>query len=110
MGELLIGLTKCFAFHNGKRPYPALGNQTPDSVHTSSTGCRAIIVDKYGAKPESAGLPIALRCTATALGKVSNGECKNRCSAVQLCEIGSSLNYRQVCLEGGAHFEVATNS
>jgi hypothetical protein len=29
-----------------------------------------MIVDKYGAKPEPAGLPIALRCTATALGEV----------------------------------------
>ena len=70
MGELLIGLTKYFAFYNGERPHQALGNQTPDSVHTSSTGGGAMIVDKYGAKPEIAGLPIALCSTATAFGQV----------------------------------------
>ena len=70
MGELLIGLTKYFAFYNGERPHQALGNQTPDSVHTSSTGGGAIILDKYGAKPEPTRLPIALRCTATAFGQV----------------------------------------
>jgi len=70
MGELLIGLTKYFAFYNAERPHQALGNQTPDSVHTSSTGGGAMIVDKYGAKPEPAGLPIALRSKATALGEV----------------------------------------
>jgi putative transposase len=71
MGQLLTGLTKYFAFYNGERPHQALGNQTSDSVHTSSTGGGAmIIVDKYGAKSEPAGLPIALRCTATALGEV----------------------------------------
>ena len=29
-----------------------------------------MIVDRYGAKPEPAGLPIALRSTATAFGEV----------------------------------------
>ena len=67
MGELLIGLTKYFVFYNGERPHQALGNQTPDAVHTSSVGGGAMIVDKYGA---TQGLPIALRSTATELGKV----------------------------------------
>jgi putative transposase len=67
MGELLIGLTKYFAFYNGERPHQALGNQTPDSVHTSSTGGAPMIVDKYGATP---GLPIALRSTGTGFGGV----------------------------------------
>jgi putative transposase len=67
MGELLIGLTKYFAFYNGERPHQALGNRTPDAVHASATGGGAMIVDKYGATPR---LPIALRSTATALREV----------------------------------------
>lgn len=67
MGELLIGLTKYFAFYNGERPHQALGNRTPDAVHENRAGGGAMIVDKYG--PRS-GLPIALRSTATASGEV----------------------------------------
>ena len=62
MGELLIGLTKYFAFYNGERPHQALGNSTPDAVHASSVGGGAMIVEKYGA---TQGLPIALRSTGT---------------------------------------------
>jgi putative transposase len=69
-GVLLIGLTTYFAFYNGQRPHQALKNQTPDAVHNSSVGGGAMIVDKYGAKPEPSGLSIALRCTATAFGEV----------------------------------------
>lgn len=53
MGELLIGLTKYFVFYNGERPHLALGNRTPDAVHTSRAGGGAMIVDKYGATPSS---------------------------------------------------------
>lgn len=67
MGELLIGLTKYFVFYNAERPHQALGNQTPDAVHTSSVGGGAMIVDKYGA---TQGLLIALRCMATEFGEV----------------------------------------
>ena len=67
MGELLIGLTKYFAFYNGERPHQALGNRTPDAVHVSQTGGGAMIVDKFGAKQR---LPTALRSTATAFGEV----------------------------------------
>ena len=38
MGELLIGLTKYFAFYNAERPHQSLGNQTPQEVHKSSSG------------------------------------------------------------------------
>lgn len=69
IGELLIGLTKYFAFYNGERPHQAPENQTPDAVYASATGGGAMIVDKYGAKPEPLGLPIALRFTATAFGE-----------------------------------------
>ncbi len=70
MGELLIGLTKYFAFYNGERAHQALTNQTPDAVHASAVGGGAMIVDKYGAKQELPGLPIALRSTGTAFGEV----------------------------------------
>ena len=65
MGELLIGLTKYFVFYNGERLHQALGNKTPDAVHTNASGGGAMIVDKYGAKSELPGRPIALRCTGT---------------------------------------------
>ena len=54
----------------GITPHQALGDQTPDAVHTSASGGGAMIVDKYGTQQELPGLPIALRCTATALGEV----------------------------------------
>ena len=95
MGELLIGLTKYFAFYNGERPHQALGNQTPDSVHTSSTGGGAMIVDKYGAKPEPVGLPIALRSKATALGEV---RIENE-SAMQNAKTGAAPSS---CVKSGA--------
>ena len=87
MGELLVGLTKYFAFYNGERPHQALENQTPDVVYRNASGGGAMIVDKYGA---AQGLPIALRSTGTAfeedrleISEVPNT--KNRGSAVQLC-------------------------
>ena len=87
MGELLIGLTKYFAFYNGERPHQALRNHTPDAVHQRAEGGGAMIVDKYGAAD---GLPIALRSTGTAsdearLEKPEIPNAKNRGSAVQLC-------------------------
>ena len=95
MGELLIGLTKYFAFYNGERPHQALGNQTPDAVHTSASGGGAMIVDKYGAQQELPGLPIALRCTATALGgvRIENG------SAMQNAKTGAAPS---ICVKSGA--------
>ena len=49
MGELLIGLTKYFAFYNNERPHQSLGNQTPQEVHRTSSGSGAMIADKYRA-------------------------------------------------------------
>lgn len=97
MGELLIELTKYFAFYNGERPHQALGNRTPDAVHASQTGGGAMIVDKFGAKQR---LPTALSCTATAFEEVRIGNeltmqnVKNRDSAVHRCEVGCNLNSR----------------
>ena len=92
MGELLIGLAKYFAFYNGERPHQALGNRTPDAVHTSRAGGGAMIVNKYGARPE---LPIALRSTATAFGEVRIG---NE-SAMQNTKIGAAPSS---CVKSGA--------
>ncbi|MBG6078119.1 putative transposase [Polaromonas sp. CG_9.11] len=86
MGELLIGLTKYFAFYNGERPHQALRNLTPDVVHLRAQGGGAMIVDNYDA---AQGLPFALRSTGTAfdevrLEKTEIPKTKNRGSAVQL--------------------------
>lgn len=67
MGELLIGLTKYFAFYNGERPHQALRNLTPDVVHQRAEGGGAMIVDNYGV---AQGLPVALRSTGTAFDEV----------------------------------------
>jgi putative transposase len=95
MGELLIGLTKYFVFYNGERPHQALGNQTPDAVHATSTGGGAMIVDKYGVKPEPSGFPITLRSTATAFGEV---RIENE-SAMQNAKTGAAPSG---CVKSGA--------
>ena len=92
MGELLIGLTKYFAFYNGERPHQALGNRTPDAVHVSQTGGGAMIVDKFGAKQR---LPIALRSKANALGEV---RIENE-SAMQNAKTGAAPSS---CVKSGA--------
>jgi putative transposase len=84
MGELLIGLTKYFAFYNGERPHQALGNQTPEAVYQSGVGGGAVIVDKY---PRAMGCePVSLRSTgsqpiAGIMHEVMQ-ESGQRCSAV----------------------------
>ena len=92
MGELLIGLTKYFAFYNGERPHQALGNRTPDAVHVSQTGGGAMIVDKFGATQR---LPIALRSKANALGEV---RIENE-SAMQNAKTGAAPSS---CVKSGA--------
>jgi putative transposase len=67
MGELLIGLTKYFAFYNTERPHQSLDNQTPQAVHKTSSGGGAMIVDKYRSAER---LPVALRSSGTALEEV----------------------------------------
>jgi putative transposase len=63
MGELLMGLTKYFAYYNGERMHQSLGNKTPDAVYASGVGGGALIVDRFLQK--AAGLPVALRSTGT---------------------------------------------
>ena len=61
MGELWVGLTEYFAFYNGERPHPSLGNQTPDVVYRTAIGGGAMIVDKFPRAVE--GTPVPLRST-----------------------------------------------
>ena len=68
MGELLVGLTKYFAFYNTERPHQSLDNQTPQEVHQTSSGGGAMIVDKYRSQER---LPVALRSSETAAGEVT---------------------------------------
>lgn len=67
MVELLVGLTKYFAFYNTERPHQALDNQTPQEVHKTSRGGGAMIVDKYRSKER---LPVALRSSGTAVEEI----------------------------------------
>ena len=67
MGELLVGLTKYFAFYNTERPHQSLDNQTPQEVHKTSSGGGAMIVDKYRTGESH---PVALRSSGTATGEV----------------------------------------
>jgi putative transposase len=52
MEELTAGLKRYFVFYNGDRPHQALDYQTPDVVYVSGKGGGAIILDKYGSRPE----------------------------------------------------------
>ena len=87
MGQLLIGLTKYFAFYNDERPQQTLGNQTPQEVHRTSSGGGAMLVDKDRTKER---LPVALRSSGTELEEVRIDSepaipiAKTRGSAVQL--------------------------
>ena len=61
MGELMVGLTKYFAFYNGERPHQSLSDKTPDVVYCTAIGGGAMILDKFGgADGES---PVPLRST-----------------------------------------------
>ena len=61
MGELMVGLTKYFAFYNGERPHQSLSDKTPDVVYCTAIGGGAMILDKFGgAGGES---PVPLRST-----------------------------------------------
>ena len=61
MGELVVGLSKYFAFYNGERPHQSLGNKTPDVVYQTGVGGGAMIVDKFGGAGEEP--PVPLRST-----------------------------------------------
>ncbi len=72
MGELMVGLTKYFAFYNGERPHQALGHKTPDIVYRTATGGGAMIVDKFGGAVEQ--LPVPLRSTGSCSTVEENSE------------------------------------
>jgi putative transposase len=74
MGELLIGLTKYFAFYNGERMHQSLGNKTPAAVYASASGGGALILDRYPRVQE--GLPVALRSTGTFPAQIDDQKTK----------------------------------
>lgn len=47
IGDLMVGLSKYFAFYNGERPHQSLANQTPDLVYRTAEGGGALIIDKF---------------------------------------------------------------
>ena len=61
MGELMVGLSKYFAFYNGERPHQSLDNKTPDVVYRTGMGGGAMILDKFGGAGEEP--PVSLRST-----------------------------------------------
>ena len=76
MGELLIGLTKYFAFYNGERMHQSLGNQTPNVVYDSGIGGGALIVDRFPRKAQ--GLPVALRSSGTLCAQTDDQETNSK--------------------------------
>lgn len=86
MGDLLVGLSKYFAFYNEDRPHQSLGYRTPDAVYKAAQGGGALIIDKYPGPAKTAS--IALRSTEGTFDKEGtsslNTKTKNRGSAVQL--------------------------
>jgi putative transposase len=75
MGELMVGLTKYFAFYNGDRPHQSLGQMTPDVVYRTAMGGGAVIVDKFGGAVEEP--PVPLRST----GGSSTAEARSEATA-----------------------------
>lgn len=63
IAELIVGLTRYFAFYNGERPHQALDNRTPHDVYVTGDGGGASIPD-YWKKKEPADPATAQRCSA----------------------------------------------
>ena len=61
IGELMVGLSKYFAFYNGERPHQALADKTPDEVYRTAQGGGALIVDKFLCAVEKSS--VSLRST-----------------------------------------------
>jgi putative transposase len=92
MGELLIGLTKYFAFYNAQRMHQSLGNKTPDAVYASGSGGGALILDKYPRTKERVQVPLrstGMLCTQNDEQKANSKPGQRRPAA---CEIEGSLN------------------
>ena len=92
MGELMVGLSKYFAFYNGERPHQSLGNRTPDVVYRTGVGGGAMIVDKFGGAGEEPPVPLRStgvsspaeeRSTATTNAKAKPGQRRPAASEVE---------------------------
>ena len=91
IGELMLGLTKYFAFYNDERPHQSLGYKTPDVVYRTALGGGALIVDKFLRAAEEH--PVSLRftggssaaktdSTATTKSKTNPGQRRSAASVV----------------------------
>lgn len=89
MGELTLGLTEHFVFHNAECPHQSLGNRTPDRVYVSRRGGGAVIVDKFGKHEKSETYS-------------NTGAAPTRC----VCRGMYSLNSACFCLDSGVYFKL----
>ena len=76
MGELTLGLAVYFAFYNGERPHQSLGQQTPNNVYRTETGCGAMILVKFKGTPEES--PVPLRPTGDSSAEEGKSKDKSR--------------------------------
>jgi putative transposase len=76
MGELLLGLSRYFAFYNTERPHQALGNKTPEEVYRTAAGGGAMIVDKFGDVARQS--PVPLRSTGDCLATTTESKTESR--------------------------------
>jgi putative transposase len=92
MGELMVGLSKYFAFYNGERPHQSLGDETPDVVYRTGIGGGAMIVDRFGSAGEEPPVPLRstgvsspaeARSTATTKAKAKPGQRRPAASEVE---------------------------
>jgi putative transposase len=90
MGELMVGMTKYFAFYNGERPHQSLGQKTPDIVYRTAMGGGAVIVDKFGGAVEETPVPLrstgvssTAETTAKAKAKAKPGQRRPAASEVE---------------------------
>ena len=81
VSELLIGLSKYFAFYNTERPHQSLGNKTPQAVYASGNGGGALIVDKYPRKEEK--LPVVEKTSATQKKCQETGQRRPAANAIE---------------------------
>lgn len=59
VGDLMLGLSKYFAFYNEERPHQSLANQAPAQVYQTASGGGALIVQKYADTKGDGFEPIA---------------------------------------------------
>jgi putative transposase len=106
MGDLTLGLTRCFAFTNGERPHQSLGSRTPDEAQASGQGGGARIVARFGGVREASPAPLGYA------GDASRAKTGQRCSAASAfmdaayiqAETVSTIGSTLITRKSGARF------